>query len=337
MDDIERRIRAARPVSGNRSMPLTDRAKRELAELLLSQGGDLDVPARQGSAPSPPRRRRRGVLMASLAVVIAVVVTVVTLARPTPVYAATPPMLQLTTIAESASELLTTMRQNVQAESAPAGLVTIDVQTWTLSAVEDAASQALPSVVVPQQYHITTDVDGVRTIEVRAGQPAVDARGVPTPDAQGGTVAGELLWSQSYAAGEYGYLFVGPVPDDVDAMDSYLRQGIGDQATPGAADYFEAISSLLLEQQPTGPQLAALLAFLARLPDVEVAGSVTDRLGREGVAFRAVRDSDPDYTEYLVVSPSTGQILAAETVYTGTTRTDIPSPAVTSYYAWNRS
>ena len=43
MDELERRIRAARPVSGNRTLPLTDRAKRELAELIRSEVKDPRV------------------------------------------------------------------------------------------------------------------------------------------------------------------------------------------------------------------------------------------------------------------------------------------------------
>ncbi|QTV79160.1 hypothetical protein [Microbacterium sp. NIBRBAC000506063] len=43
MDEIERRVRAARPTSGHRDLPLTDRAKRELAELALV---DETAPAR---------------------------------------------------------------------------------------------------------------------------------------------------------------------------------------------------------------------------------------------------------------------------------------------------
>ena len=41
MGELERRIRAARSVSGSRDLPLTDRAKRELAELLLSEPAPL--------------------------------------------------------------------------------------------------------------------------------------------------------------------------------------------------------------------------------------------------------------------------------------------------------
>lgn len=37
MDELEARLRAARPISGHRSLPLTDRAKRELADLMLAE------------------------------------------------------------------------------------------------------------------------------------------------------------------------------------------------------------------------------------------------------------------------------------------------------------
>lgn len=54
MDDIETRLRAARPTSGYRDLPLTDRAKRELAELMLAERPQ-SVAASTGQAHSRSR------------------------------------------------------------------------------------------------------------------------------------------------------------------------------------------------------------------------------------------------------------------------------------------
>ena len=54
MDELERRIRAARPMSGNRDLPLSDRAKRELADLVLSSPHAM--PGRR--PPAQPLRRK---------------------------------------------------------------------------------------------------------------------------------------------------------------------------------------------------------------------------------------------------------------------------------------
>ena len=42
---------------------------------------------------------------------------------------------------------------------------------------------------------------------------------------------------------------------------------------------------------------------------------------------------DGDYRRMLIISPELG-VLAYELVYTGSSRTDVPSPAVIDYKAW---
>ncbi|MFK0403142.1 hypothetical protein ACIQTT_12480 [Microbacterium sp. NPDC090225] len=75
MDEIERRIRHARPASGHRDLPLTDRAKRELGELIIADGA-------QGTARQVAfrRRRRAWVFVPAAAAAVAVAVVVGTIA-----------------------------------------------------------------------------------------------------------------------------------------------------------------------------------------------------------------------------------------------------------------
>ncbi|ACZ29894.1 hypothetical protein Xcel_0862 [Xylanimonas cellulosilytica DSM 15894] len=341
MDDpFADRIRAARPVSGNRNLPLTDRAKRELAELLIS-AVPTSPPARSTRPHRPDPRLARvrhrwslpRLAVAAAATVVAAI-GIVPILTPAPVHAATPHPLTVTPIDTPAPELLETMSDHAAQRSDPPGPTEIRVQSWNLSVTDDDSN--LATVIAPEDYRITIAVDGARTVEVRAGHP-VTPDGTPTTDPDTGVTPGGLLWSQTDAPGDYEFVFTGPIPTDPGAMGDFLGQGTTYGTTPDGADYIQAIASLLFEREPTGAQEAAILTFLAQQPDIHTAGTVTDRLGRDGIAFRATRSGDPDYADYLVISPATGQVLAVETLYTGTTRTDIPHPAVTSYLTWNRT
>ena len=86
-------------------------------------------------------------------------------------------------------------------------------------------------------------------------------------------------------------------------------------------------------ERPLGEDIATQLAQIRfEAFDLELAGTTTDRLGHEAYVFETP-PSDVDLVDRLLVSPS-GHILATETVWVGHDRTDIPSPSVVSYYAW---
>ena len=90
------------------------------------------------------------------------------------------------------------------------------------------------------------------------------------------------------------------------------------------------------EQALVPTQEAALLGYLATLTDIEMVGQTTDRLGRSAFVLSTQR-CDGEYADSILISPEQGVILAVETIYTGNSRTDVRSPAVVSYYAWNRN
>jgi hypothetical protein len=67
---------------------------------------------------------------------------------------------------------------------------------------------------------------------------------------------------------------------------------------------------------------------------VTLAGAVTDRLGRAGIAIQTERESG-SHRMLLIFSPETGLLLSTETVYLG----GIPDyaleyPTVLNYFAW---
>ncbi len=323
MDDLERRVRAARPLSGHRDLPLSDRAKRELADLLLA------------TSHASRRRRdfRRGrVLRAVGATAVAATVAVLggiaasSLLTPDRAYAATPPILSVSPTSETTEELLTVISQHV--DSTPTDPAQISVEAWTLQTDDDG--KAVSSSVVPERYEITRGSDGSYSTTVTTGQ-AVDGTGAPIGDAP---EPGEPVWEESWKPGEYQFLFSAPFPEDAGLVGTYFRQALATEGPLTAAAAIQATNDLLFEQQLSGPQLTALLQFFATQPDLYPLGEVTDRLGRPGVAFTADDPDRPGYERHLIVSPETGRILATETLYIGTGRTDIASPSVVNYLIW---
>lgn len=330
-DRLEQRIRAARPFSGNRNLPLSDRAKRELAELLLT-ASTLDTPARTIN------RTRKPPLFA-LAAVFVVAIALIPLWQnwsPRSAQAATPPLLAATPLAgdPGASATLSQL-SDTAAKSAPivrASASAIEVQTWTLSVTENGTDREFSSEITPENYSITRTADDQLSITVTAG-PSTDSAGelVTAADLP---AEGTLLWEATYTPADDPYLFDSPAPTDPSLVGEYLSEATGTNATTEASATILATEDLLLEQTLEPAQASALLTHLATLPDIDIEGTVTDRLGRSGILFSTVRSDDPDYTDNLVVSPTDGTILATETIYTGEDHTYLTAPAVQSYYAW---
>lgn len=327
MDDLERRIRAARPVSGHRDLPLTDRAKRELADLVLA---DVET--------SPPARypRPRAVWHWALGAAVVVVALAVSLplSTTTPVraHAATPPLLTVTPLPGTAQERLHALgtlaaAQPVSSDARKA--IQISVEAWTLSTDDDGVSRS--SAVVPEHYERTRLPDGTLTQVVTAGIPIGPAPSVgPTP--------GTVLQRETWPRGQDAYLFTTSAPVDPKRVAAFLARPDEAALPLSASDAIEKIGSLLLEQSLNPAQNAAILAALADLPDLSLAGTTTDRLGRAGIMFSgspSVRPGYSGYVEHIVIDPNTGRILSVECTYNGTDRTDIPSPSVVDYFAWH--
>ncbi|MFT4230594.1 MAG: hypothetical protein QM602_09910, partial [Microbacterium sp.] len=119
-------------------------------------------------------------------------------------------------------------------------------------------------------------------------------------------------------------------------IDAYLAQYAGEESPLTAGAAIREISGLLSSIILTTEQETAIIAYLQTLDGLTVAGTVIDRLGREGIAFRTTDRRPGEYQDYLILSPDTGSIIAAETVYIGSERTDITSPSVIDYVAWER-
>lgn len=289
------------------------------------------------------RRRRLGVpgwsllTTAAAAVVTVVAITVSMLAAPTPSYAATPPMLQIEAAqagtgdaAELLDDLAVQLRASDEPDPAPPGQPQqIDLQTWSLVTTVGAEGDAVPPpFVAPENMTLTRSPDGAWSQVVVAGTP-YDAEGKPADD-PGAQAPGTELWRIEEAAGEHTFLFPDPLPDDPDELRQVmLDAGFADESSPN--EWLSLTTALMMERVLRPAEEAALLEVLSGL-DLELAGTTTDRLGREAYVFETP-PSDVDLVDRLIVSPS-GHILATETVWVGHDRTDIPSPSVVSYYAW---
>ena len=196
MDELERLVREARPISGHRSLPLSDRAKRELADLLP---GDRSTVSQRGRRFVPPRFLRvAGIALAMAVVAVFGMVATTSVLNPQPTYAATPRMLQPTETAETAQELLTQMAQElVEPNQLPEEPYVIRVQAWTLATNDDGV--AISSSITPENYEFTRGVDGAFRTTVTFGQP-VDGDGTPV-SGQALPAEGDLNWEESWAPG----------------------------------------------------------------------------------------------------------------------------------------
>ena len=301
----------------------------------------LDAAAATARATRPrPRVPRRAIAFASVAaaIVAVVAITVSLVSTPTPSYAATPPMLQITPAdqpepddaARLLSDLAEQLRASDEPDPAPPGEPqVINMQSWGLVTTVGAEGEAVPPpYVAPENMTLTRYPDGAWSQVVVAGSP-YDTQGKPIDD-PGAPVPGTELWRIDEAAGEHYYLFPDPIPEDpAELRQLMLDIGFADESSPN--EWLSLINGLLMERVLRPKEEAAVLDVLAGL-DLDYAGTTTDRLGRDAYVFETP-PSDVDLVDRILVSPD-GHIVAMETVWVGHDRTDIPSPSVVSYQAF---
>lgn len=315
MDELERRIRDANPHAVRRTDPLSERASRELAVLLA-----------EPRAPRVPRWRTPLLISsAAAALVIALAVAASVLAPRAAV--AAPPLLEAAPVSFSAHAVLERLAMNARTDSAPRPSGLIVAETW--SADVTAATRSVfvqPREVVRSR---ATDLGGEITVyagEVRWGSVPAGYR-APSP--------GTELERQTFAAGEFPLLFAQAPPDSATELAAYFETYLGTDRSTNAGELFRAITDLRNEWALTGAQTAAVLELVNGLPGVTVAGEVTDRLGRAGMAIATETRSDGAFRDLLVFDRQTGALLSAEQVYLGgIPGIDLDSPTVLDYTAW---
>lgn len=323
-------LRAADPGTVKRGDPLSERGLRELAAYEAREEATARSLRRTLSSSArrsvwwPVPLAAGGAFLVLLFVAVFAVTSVL---RPVPAVAATPPLLELASVPQSAPELLKemeSMRRTGQSSGS-----TIRVQSWALntSIAEDGTVES--SVVEPQWSETMFLPDGsVRYRLVTAEPfPGQDDDGLPEP--------GTVLVDEVFLPGDWDSPVEEEPPTQVGDVAEYLAALTGeDTLTAGQA--IREISTIVSNTLLTPGQEAALIGYLSTLGGIQVSGSTTDRLGRTGIVF-STTDRDPgQFEDRLIISPSSGRILAAETLYIGSDRTDIASPAVIDYTAWER-
>lgn len=252
-----------------------------------------------------------------------------------PVSAATPPLLVLSQSSLSVGEAVEQAVARLTATGAREAERRASLEGWYLQTEIDPQGTST-SVITPQDIELVWNEDLSGTITVTAGQSYLPTDGSPTaPPDLSASPPGTVLSSDVFPAGQMPVLFQTPPPASADEMKQYLATTTGIETDSDAVAYVDAIRMLLSEWTLSPGQQAAILSTLVDLDGIEVAGEVTDRLDRPGIAFRATSPTRPQFEYLLIVSLETGGILALEVIYLGgLSELVLPTPSVIEYTAW---
>lgn len=231
-------------------------------------------------------------------------------------YAATPPLLQVSPVGESAKELLMRIAATVARlpEAEQHAYTEVSAQEWSLWT--NVGQKAVSSEVVPSEWTLWRGPDGAGKMRTRLVVPTGEEM-----DTVSLVVSGDR-WPTS------------PPALELEALERQLAEG--HPAENGPAERIVAISDVCRNWPLQPAQRAALLRFLAATPGLDTEGMVTDRLGRAGIAFSLISAHSGLPTKYtVIVDPDTGAILGTEQVLTETAgKLNVPIPAVVSYTAF---
>ena len=286
---------------------------------------------------SRPRRSRTAIRvawitpLAAMALATAVVVAA-QVAAPAPAVAVTPPLLETAPLAASLDEVV---------DESLAALETAGTAGerggWHVTWHYDPEI-ADERVIAPFWARWVWDDDGTGHLETVPGDAysiedgEVVEKEFPLPPAAKGMTAEE--WDE---ASYEGWFYESP-PSDADALAAYLRERAYLPEEADGLQVWGAVDALLDEWMLSGEQSAAALELLMRTGDVELLGSVTDRLGREGVALSVTAEQRPAFDVTVVLDEDTRQFIAADVVYRGGSDTlDLPADTVIEYTAWGAS
>lgn len=327
MNDLDELIRQAKPGTSRRDLPLTDRAEEGLRRILSADDIEREPVRRRRTRRRPRWRAATLAVGAAVLVAAAIFAPGISPSPPQSAVAATPPLLTTASVpgtAQAELEKLARAREQSEPIEAPDPPFTIRSHSWQLGGY--FGDDLVAPIITEERFFSDGHVQRWDYV----GEPLTDATAADLPKA--GTLLEEYdSRTEMYAGRTLG----APIPTDPDLVADHLA-GELDEDGPSTAFSLEHAAHLLDSRIPSAAEEAAVLRFLASLDGITVEGEVTDRLGREGIAFSANDRGDGSNKTMLIVSADSGKILATETVYVGETRTDIESPAVISYFAWER-
>lgn len=253
--------------------------------------------------------------------------------------AATPPLLTLTPTSLDLEDVMGRALSQLSTSNDREAERQAHYEGWYLQ-TEVGESGESTSVVTPQQMELVWTPELSGTLKVTAGSSYVPSEGETVAPADGlAPTPGEVIQMQDFAAGDMPVLFRGPPPDSADEMRTYLEEAAGIGPGANVLGYLDAVRVLLSEWTPSAQQMSSILTVLRAFGDeLEVAGEVTDRLGRPGIAVRVSSETSSHFQYLLIVSRDTGRIIALETIYLGgLAELDLPTPCVTDYIAWKHN
>ena len=261
--------------------------------------------------------------VAAAAAVIAIITGVWSPIGGSESFAATPPLLTLNPTTATLGDVMDRAVSRLRSGDAAEAARHASFEGWYLQTDVEQRS----SVVSPQEHRVEWNDDLSGTITITAGNS------YPADDTSPGPAPGTILQHEAYLAGQMPILFT-TTPPPASGMSAYLAQAMGGEL-PDASAYLAAIRVLQSEWTLSGDQRAALLEGLRGYAGVEVAGEVTDRLGRAGVALRIHSDASPHYDYLAIIGDDTGALIAIESIYLGGLQElPVAAPSVTEYIAW---
>jgi hypothetical protein len=179
------------------------------------------------------------------------------------------------------------------------------------------------ALIEPGQREIWTGADGsglIRTTPLAtvryfsaADQAACRAQGYPP--------AADLARNDTWFAP--GCLGLAPVnlsslPLDPGTLRAALETGRVEGGPKGSAEAFTQVGDLLRETDASPQLRAALYRAAAGLPGVRLLGTVTDPIGRRGIALAHADDASGATLDELIFDPRTGALLAERQTATST-------------------
>jgi len=259
-------------------------------------------------------------------------------------YAATPPMLALHPTGRSAGALLHTLAGRAALAPASAGTGPYDylqIQSWSLNSA--VASHQATSTIVPELTQLWSAPDGSGRLSIVPGTATL-SHGALTVHQDG---AGQDLRPGSVGVARTPRTD----PTTLSAAPKVLAKQLlvnsgGLSYDPDTANDPVPLQLLrnvlaLHQQQVLSPKVnAALLQVLAAIPGIREQGTVTDRVGRPGVAVSLDTTWGRPYRYILVFDQTSGALLDHEQIATTIYRAGQPEPlhvhipAVVQYMAY---
>ncbi|KJL34685.1 hypothetical protein [Microbacterium azadirachtae] len=245
-----------------------------------------------------------------------------------PAYAVTPPVLVAQPIPQTADEVLNASIATLQGAQPRTPTRDAQVVGWALR--DDGNPDP---VITPVWQKWVWDADGTGHLESQAGAPySVTADGKIVAPATEAPKEGSPTELPRQSSAQY---FAEP-PAEPTALRAYIAHRIDLPTDADPMTVWGAISAIRDEWALSPAQQAAALQLLRDAGGVSVLGTVTDRLGRSGIALKIASTKRPQFTATVVLDAGTREIIAADTIYQGgsTMKLKIAPGSVIEYKAW---